>query len=179
MLRGHAPPYVRFCCYSISTLYMEMQACLNFVSRTCFFKGGVQQILTGKDFERALRGFTLVGETLNKRFIVLIKLWCETYGKVIPEDAYQVGNSIKYSPAQQRRHIYRTQNVFSDMNEKGIKDLQAILEELGRDFLKHVMLPMKFFIASSRLGVLEVNQYAKAKFLPIVLLQTGQYIPSI
>ena len=35
-----------------------------------FVKGGVQQILTGKDFERALRGFTLVDEALNKRFIV-------------------------------------------------------------------------------------------------------------
>ena len=92
-----------------------------------------------------------------------------------------MGNSIKYSPAQQRRQICRTQDVFSDMNEKGIKDLQAILEELEREgkslsptiwfwdgFLKHVMLPMKLFIASSRLGVWEVNQYAKAKFLPIV-----------
>ena len=122
-----------------------------------FVKGGVQQILTGKDFERALRGFTLVDEALNKRFIVQIKRWCKTYGKVIPEDAYQVGNSIKYSPAQQRRQICRTQDVFSDMNEKGIKDLQAILEELewdGKslsptiwfwdDFLKHVMLPRSF-----------------------------------
>ena len=27
-----------------------------------FVKGGVQQILTGKDFERALRGFKLVDE---------------------------------------------------------------------------------------------------------------------
>ena len=64
------------------------------------------------------------------------------------------------------------------MNEKGIKDLQAILEEfeqegkslspaiwLWNDFLKHVMLPIKLFIASSRFGVWEVNQYAKVEFL--------------
>ena len=30
------------------------------------------------------------------------------------------------------------------------------------------MLPIKFFIASSRIGVWEVNQYAKAEFLPTV-----------
>ena len=74
----------------------------------------------------------------------------------------------------------RTQDVLPDMNENGIKDLQAILEEFEQegslspafwfwdDFLKHVMLPIKLFIASSRFGVWEVNQYAKVKFLPIV-----------
>ena len=67
------------------------------------------------------------------------------------------------------------------MNENGIKDLQAILEEFEQegkalspaiwfwdDFLKHFMLPMKLFIASSRFGVWEVNQYAKGEFLPTV-----------
>ena len=67
------------------------------------------------------------------------------------------------------------------MNERGIKDLQAILEEFEQevkslspaiwfwdDSLKHVMLPIKLFIASSRFGVWEVNQYAKVEFLPIV-----------
>ena len=62
------------------------------------------------------------------------------------------------------------------MNANGIKDLQAILEEFEQegkslspaiwfwdDFLKHVMLPIKLFIASSRL----VNQYAKVEFLLI------------
>ena len=52
------------------------------------------------------------------------------------------------------------------MNEKGIKDLQAIW--FWDDFLKHVMLPIKLFIPSSRFGVWEVNQYAKVEFLPIV-----------
>ena len=71
--------------------------------------------------------------------------------------------------------------LFSDMNENGIKDLQASLEEFEQegkslssaiwfwdDFLKHVMLPIKLFIASSRFGVWERSQYAKVEFLPIV-----------
>ena len=54
----------------------------------------------------------------------------------------------------------RTQYVLPDMNENGIKDLQAILEEFEQegkslspaiwfwdDFLKHEMLPIKLFIA--------------------------------
>ena len=89
---------------------------------------------------------------------------------------------MNYSPAQQRRYICRSQDVFSDMNEKGIKDLQAILEEFEQegksislaiwfwdDFFKHVMLSIKLFIASSRCGVREVNQYAKVEFLPIAV----------
>ena len=55
-----------------------------------FVKGGVQQILTGKDFERALREFNRVDGGLHNRFIVQFKRWCETFGKVIPEVAYQV-----------------------------------------------------------------------------------------
>ena len=67
------------------------------------------------------------------------------------------------------------------MKEKGIKSLQASLEEFEQegkslspairfldDFLKHVMLPIKLFIALSRFGVWEVNQCAKVEFLPIV-----------
>ena len=67
------------------------------------------------------------------------------------------------------------------MNEKGIKDLQASLEEFEQkgkslspaiwfwdDFFKHVMLAIKLLIASLRFGVWEVNQYANVEFLPTV-----------
>ena len=67
------------------------------------------------------------------------------------------------------------------MNEKGIKDIKASLEEFEQegkslssaiwfwdDFLKHVMLPIKLFIASSRFGIWERDQYAKVEFIPIV-----------
>ena len=49
MLRGHAPSYVRFCCYSIPTLYMEMQACFNFfLSRICLLKAVCNRFLPAK-----------------------------------------------------------------------------------------------------------------------------------
>ena len=83
MQRGHAPSYVRFWCYRIP--YGEL-----FFESDVFVKGGVQQILTDKDFERALREFKRVDGALHNRFIVQFKRWCETYGKVFPEDAYQV-----------------------------------------------------------------------------------------
>ena len=132
-----------------------------------FAQGSVQQILTGKDFERALRGFKLVDEALNNRFLVQFKRWCETNGKVIPEESYQViGRFNEIFTSQTREADMQNKDMFSGMNEKGIKDLQDLLEEFERegrsisptfqfwhDFLKHVMLPMKLFIASSRLGV--------------------------
>ena len=158
-----------------------------------FAQGSVQQILTGKDFERALREFKLVDEALNNRFLVQFKRWCETNGKVIPEDSYQViGKFNEIFTSQTRQADMQNEDMFSGMNEKGIKDLQDLLEEFeqeGRsisptfqfwhDFLKHVMLPMKLFIASSRLGVWEVDQYAKAEFLPLLFATNRSiYIPS-
>ena len=77
-----------------------------------FVKGGVQQILTGKDFERALRGFKLVDEALNNRFIVQFKRWCETYGKVIPDDAYQVIGKFNEIFASTTKEIYAEPKMF-------------------------------------------------------------------
>ena len=167
-----------FCRYT----YMEMQACVNCcLSQMCLLKA-VCSRFSLEDFERALRGFKLVDEALKNRFLVQFKRWCETNGNVIPEDSYQViGKFNEIFSSQTREADMQNENMFSGMNEKGIKDLQDLLEEFeqyGRsisptfqfwhDFLKHVMLPMKLFIASSRLGVWEVNQYTKAEFLPLL-----------
>ena len=90
-------------------------------------------------------------------------------------------NEIFSITTKEIKIICRTQDVFSDMNEKGIEDLQASLEEFEQegkslspaiwfwdDFLKNVMLPIKLCIALPRLAVWEVNEYAKVEFLPIV-----------
>ena len=79
-------------CVFAATVYLYGDAGLRelLFESDVFVKGGVQQILTGKDFERALGGFKLVDEAWNNRFIVQFKCWCETYAKVYPEDAYQV-----------------------------------------------------------------------------------------
>ena len=37
----------------------------------------VQQMMSGKDFDRALRGLRLVDEALNRRFILQFNIWCQ------------------------------------------------------------------------------------------------------
>ena len=51
-------------CVFAATLYLYGDAGLRelLFESDVFVKGGVQQIITGKDFERALRGFKLVDE---------------------------------------------------------------------------------------------------------------------
>ena len=63
------------CAFFAATVYLYGDAGLHelLFESDVFVKGGVQQILTGKDFERALREFKLVDEALNIRFIVQFK----------------------------------------------------------------------------------------------------------
>ena len=46
-----------------------------------FAMGTVQQMLTGKDFDRALRGLRLVDDALTTVFLKEFKSWCSTKNK--------------------------------------------------------------------------------------------------
>ena len=163
--------------------YMEMQACANCcLSRMCLFKVACSRFSLAKTLKERSGDSNLwiQHEIIDSLFSSNVGVRRMTKSS-LKRLTKSLGNSMKYSPAQQRRYICRTQDVFSDMKEKGIiKDLQASLEEFEQegksfpaiwfwdDFLKHIMLPIKLFIASSRFGVWEVNQYAKVDFLLIV-----------
>ena len=49
-----------------------------------FAVGSVQQILSGKDFDKAMRAFKLIDEALTTRFFIQFKRWCSSNNKTIP-----------------------------------------------------------------------------------------------
>ena len=51
--------------------------------------GTVNQMLSGKDFDRALC-IRLVGEALNRRFLVQFKQWCIENNKVFPQESSEL-----------------------------------------------------------------------------------------
>lgn len=42
-----------------------------------FAAGSVEKILSGRDFDRALYALKITDETLNRRFLLQFKKWCE------------------------------------------------------------------------------------------------------
>ena len=53
-----------------------------------FAVGSVQQILSGKDFDKAMRAFKLIDEALTTRFFIQFKRWCSTNNKTIPDEVH-------------------------------------------------------------------------------------------
>ncbi len=51
-----------------------------------FAQGTAQQMLSGKDFDRALNGFKLVEEVLTGRLLIQFKKWCMQKEKIIPNE---------------------------------------------------------------------------------------------
>ena len=98
-MKGTCTFLCAFCCY----LYGDAGLHELLFESDVFFKGGVQQILTGKDFEKSAQG---------NRFIVQFKRWCETYGKVIPEDAYQVIGKFNEIFASTTKEIYAEPKMY-------------------------------------------------------------------
>ena len=47
-------------------------------------------MLTGTNFDRALRGLQLVDEALNRWFLVHFRIWCKEINHPIPEDVTKV-----------------------------------------------------------------------------------------
>ena len=72
-------------------------------------------------------------------------------------------------------------SVIEGNDEVALQDLQDLLKEFRQarrstsltfhfwdDFFTRVLLPLKLFISSTRLGLWNVNQYAKVEFLPLL-----------
>ena len=148
-------------------------------------------MLTEKDFDRALWAMKRVDEALNNRFLVQFKRRCDKNGKTIPDillqDIAKISEMFSCSAAVTTE---QKESVIEGIDEVVFQDLQDLLKELrqeGRstsptfqfwdDLITRVMLPFKFFNSSTRLGLLDVNQYAKVEFLPL-LFNTNRSIYS-
>lgn len=144
--------------------------------------GSVPQILSGKDFDRALMAYKLVDEALYRRFFQQFRKWTQQ-----KEGSADIGSSVD----QHTNIVFETfegqpssptcQQAVLDLTEVIQEYLQPAMDEfrakcrslsptfkLWDDFLLKVMLPLKLYICSSRTGNWELNLFAKTCLLPLL-----------
>jgi hypothetical protein len=157
--------------------------------------GSAQHILSGKDFDRALRALKLVDEALSCRFMHQFNQWRGERGMVIPDQFGQLLVKLDKSFSDEQPDV-----SVSDVIEEALPLLRDTVEpmlkqfrEEGRalsptfkfwdDFLQSVMLPLKMFVAATRNGNWEVYNAIKVEFLPLLFATNrntdARYIPAI
>ena len=88
-----------------------------------FAAGSVQNILSGKDFDRAIRAMKLVDEALTRRFLLHFENWCTQNNRAIPEELSTLLTQLRES--------------FSNM--PGTPNILAIIDELGIEVVTHII----------------------------------------
>ena len=142
----------------------------------------VHQIMSGKDFDRALMAYKLVDETLHRRFFQQFREWTkqkqESTGHLAHIDqqtntVFQAFDGQSSSPTYQQAVFDMTeciqeylQPAMKEFREKGRSLSPTFM--LWDDFLLKVMLPLKLYICSSRTGNWELNMFAKTCLLPLL-----------
>ena len=137
--------------------------------------GSVQQIISGKDFHRAVMAYKLVEETLYRRFFLQFKKWLEMKETAKNNfEAVYVQTSNLAADFQDAQSSLERQKAIDEVIETIKYHLQLELDEFrkeGRsrsptfllwdDFIVRVMQPLKLYLSSSRMGNWEVHQFAK------------------
>lgn len=145
-----------------------------------FAAGSVQQILYGRDFDRALYAMKLVDEALNARLLSTFQEWCGRSSRKIPGVIAELLQELENH--LQTKNEEAISETIGKLNTAIDEHLQPLLDEFraeGRDasptfkfwndFLEKVLRPLKIFISSARHGFWEEQQSAKAEFLPYQL----------
>ena len=144
--------------------------------------GSIQQILCGKDFDRALMAYKLVDETLHRRFFCQFREWTkQKQGSTDYLEHVDKQTNTVFQAFEEQSSSHSLQQAVLDMNEVIQEYLQPAMKEFreeGRslsptfmlwdDFLQKVLLPLKLFICSSRTGDWELNMFAKTSLLPLL-----------
>ena len=157
------------------------------VESDVFAKLTAEHILSGKDFDRALRAILMIDEVLNRRFLLQFDKWAEKNSNQIPSVLLQKLHEL---------------DIGSDVHNDVVKEAVGLIEsdllpllELFRsegrscsplfrfwdDYLTEVSLPLKLYLAASRHGIWGVYHYSKIKLLPFLFTSNrsvySRYMP--
>lgn len=158
----------------IGHLYGDAGLLQLLVESDVFARLTAEHILSGKDYDRALRGLIMVDEVMNRRFFVQFFKWAEANSVAIPPAIF---DKIKQLGADVVKRDTDISVLLQDMQTEILPLIESFREE-GRtssplfrfwdDYLSEVSWPMKLFLAASRHGMWQAQQYAKAKLLPFL-----------
>lgn len=159
-----------------------------------FAAGSVQQMLSGRDFDRALYGLKIVDEALNTQLLQQFKKWCTETERPIPEDGLStlLSNLEKaFSGATDVASIQETMvDLRKEITDNFLPHLEAFRKaghetsptfKLWDELLSNVLGPLKLFVSATRNGDWDVHQSAKAEFLPVLFAANrtnyARYLP--
>lgn len=142
-----------------------------------FAAGTTQQILSGKDFDRATYAMKLVDEVLTSQFLKNFSMWCEEKGVLMPNEVSELMDET----TDHMTSAATDYNVFMRTTESIKNNVLPLIEQFrseGRaisptfrfwdEFLTDVTLPLKTFLASSKQGNWSVYQTSKRDLLKLL-----------
>ena len=141
-----------------------------------FAAGTVRHMLSGKEYERAIKGLLMVDEALCDRLLCNFEQWCEEKNKVIPV----MGELVKVSEAISSKSS-NVEAICNDIKSGSLKDTMKLLEEfinegksmyptfdLWVSFLFKIMCPFKVLLAAIHTGDWKAYQAARSQLLPLL-----------
>ena len=138
-----------------------------------FAKQTAEHILSGKDFDRALRAILLVDEALNMRFLVNFKKWLEQQHNEKSEKILKEITSCLSGIAEGETDLVNLvlgkidADICPMVEQFRLEGREASpLFQFWDDYLTKVSEPLKLYLASSRHSMWESNHYSKCKLLP-------------
>ncbi|XP_053391138.1 uncharacterized protein LOC128553968 [Mercenaria mercenaria] len=157
------------------------------VESDVFARNTADHILSGKDFDRALRALLMVDEVLNRRLLINFFRWAEDYGHTIPLSLFEkfkllnirsngsdtvlaeIGNQIEVTISPLLK-MFRAEGR-----------LNSPLFQFWDDYLTHVSLPLKLYLAASRHALWDTYMYSKTILLPFLFCSNrtvyARYMP--
>ena len=133
-----------------------------------YAKGTADHILSGKDYDRAMRALIMVDETLQRRFLIQFKAWAIRNAKEIPEIVPEMINKMSeclYS-VDEEDFMLLENSIVPLLEEFRAEGRKIPLFQFWDDYLTEVSAPLKLFISSTRHAIWDANQFAKSKLLP-------------
>ena len=155
------------------------------VESDVFAKLTAEHILSGKDFDRALRAILMIDEVLNRRFLLQFDKWAEKNSKHIPSGLLQ-----KIDQLDVENQSDEAEEVLEMIQSEILPAIEMFRSE-GRsvsslfrfwdDYLTEVLLPLKLYLAASRHGIWDTYHFAKTKLLPFLFASNrtvySRYMP--
>lgn len=141
-----------------------------------FASATVNQMLSGKDFDRAIYGLKLVDESLFNRFYKQFQLWCDAGGADICEEIFEAIKSLNELFNEPSGSVQKNVETLSSLVIEALFPIVQQFREEGcmssatfkywDNFLWNILVPFKLFLGATKDGDWEIYQTAKKMLLP-------------
>lgn len=142
-----------------------------------FASGTINNMLAGKDFDRALYALYLIDEVLHIRLLKSFKLWCNQNGKSIPKYVWKQLDSLSSASQNKSKLNKAMEKVMPQVTKKVFPLLESFRKEgceksetfkLWDEFLQRVLIPFKLFMIATRSADWELYKESQKQILPIL-----------